>query len=47
MELQIKCVQITVYFKHEMIGIWQGFQRNFELSGINCVRINRARPVVV
>ena len=22
-----------MHFKHEMIGIWQKFQRNFELSG--------------
>ena len=40
--------ELTVHFKHEMIGIWQRFQRNFELSElrINRVRINRARPVV-
>ena len=25
--------KLTVHFKHEMIGIWQRFQRNFELSG--------------
>ena len=25
--------ELTVNFKHEMIGIWQRFQRNFELSG--------------
>ena len=25
--------ELTVHFKHEMIGIWQRFQRNFELSG--------------
>ena len=24
--------ELTVIFKHEMIGIWQRFQRNFELS---------------
>ena len=25
--------ELTVDFKHEMIGIWQRFQGNFELSG--------------
>ena len=25
--------ELIMYFKHEMIGIWQRFQRNFELSG--------------
>ena len=31
-----------------MIGIWQRFQRNFELSGTSNyrVRINRVRPVI-
>ena len=24
--------ELTVHFKHEMIGIWQRFQRNFELT---------------
>ena len=37
--------ELAMYFNHEMIGIWQTNQRNFELSGINCVRINRASPV--
>ena len=30
--------ELTVYFKHEIIGMWQRFR-------INRVRINRARPV--
>ena len=25
--------KLTTHFKHEMIGIWQRFNRNFELSG--------------
>ena len=25
--------ELTVHFKHEIIGIWQRFIRNFELSG--------------
>ena len=25
--------ELTVHFKHEMIGIWKRFDRNFELSG--------------
>ena len=25
--------ELTIHFKHEIIGIWQRFQRNFELSG--------------
>ena len=25
--------ELSVIFKHEMIGIWQRFERNFELSG--------------
>ena len=37
--------ELTMHFKHDMIGIWQRFQRNFELNGINRVRINRTRPV--
>ena len=39
--------ELTMHFKHEIIGIWQRFQRNFKLSGfrINRVRINRSRPV--
>ena len=24
--------KLTMHFKHEMIGIWQRFQRNFELT---------------
>ena len=24
--------KLTVHFKHEMIGIWQRFQRNFKLT---------------
>ena len=24
--------ELTIIFKHEMIGIWQRFQRNFELK---------------
>ena len=38
-----------MHFKHEIIGIWQRFQRNFELSGfrINCVWINPARPLLL
>ena len=24
--------ELTMHFKHEMIGIWQRFQRNFELT---------------
>ena len=24
--------ELDVYFKHKMIGIWQRFQRNFELT---------------
>ena len=26
-------LELTVHFKHGMIGIWQRFLRNFELSG--------------
>ena len=39
--------ELTVHFKHEMMGIWKRFQRDFELSGtsINRVRINCSRPV--
>ena len=32
-ELQINRVELTVHFKHEMIGFFPKFQRNFELSG--------------
>ena len=32
MELQINHVELTTHFKNEMIGIWQRFQRNLELS---------------
>ena len=24
--------ELTMHFKHEVIGIWQRFQRNFELT---------------
>ena len=37
---ELTVFKLTVHFKHEMIGIWQRFQRNFELQ-INRVRINR------
>ena len=30
---ELTVFELTVHFKHEMIGIWQRFQRNFELSG--------------
>ena len=40
--------KLTMHFKHEMIGIWQRFQRNFEVElRINRVRINRAQPVTL
>ena len=34
--------EITMHFKYEMIGIWQRFNRNFELT---VFEFNRARPV--
>ena len=39
--------KLTTYFKHEMIGIWQKFQRNVKLSETlnNSVWINSAWPV--
>ena len=39
--------ELTVHFKHKMVGIWQRFQRNFELSGTSnySVRIKHSRPV--
>ena len=27
--------ELTVHFKHEIIGLWQRFHRNFELRGIS------------
>ena len=30
---ELTMFELTVHFKHEMIGMWQRFQRNFELSG--------------
>ena len=30
---ELSVFELTMHFKHEMIGIWQRFQRNFELSG--------------
>ena len=40
--------KLTIHFKHEMIGIWQRFQRNFEVElRINRVQINRAQPVTL
>ena len=30
---ELTVFKLTVQFKHEMIGIWQRFHRNFELSG--------------
>ena len=30
---ELTVFKLTVHFKHEMIGIWQRFQRNFDLSG--------------
>ena len=30
---ELTVFELTINFKHEMIGIWQRFQRNFELSG--------------
>ena len=30
---ELTVFKLTVHFKHEMIGIWQRFHRNFELSG--------------
>ena len=30
---ELTVFELTVHFKHEIIGIWQRFQRNFELSG--------------
>ena len=30
---ELTVFELIVYFKHEMIGIWERFQRNFELSG--------------
>ena len=32
-ELELTVFELTMHFKHEMIEIWQKFQRNFELSG--------------
>ena len=29
---QITVFEFTMHFKHEMIGIWQRLNRNFELS---------------
>ena len=28
----LQIIELSVIFKHEMIGIWQRFQRNFELT---------------
>ena len=45
---ELTVFELTMHFKHEMIGIWQKNQKKtlnqVELS-INRVRINRARPV--
>ena len=30
---ELTMFELTIHFKHEMIGIWQRFHRNFELSG--------------
>ena len=45
---ELTVFKLILHFKHEMIGIWQRFHRNLELSGTsNCgVRINRSRPVM-
>ena len=39
--------ELTVHFKHEMIGIWKNFKEtlNSVEVRINRVRINRTRPV--
>ena len=34
--------ELTMHFKHEMIGIWQRFDRTWNQVEL---RINRARPV--
>ena len=30
---ELTVFELTVHIKHEIIGMWQRFQRNFELSG--------------
>ena len=30
---ELTVFELNVHFKHEIIGMWQRFQRNFELSG--------------
>ena len=30
---ELTMFELTMHFKHEMIGIWQRYHRNFELSG--------------
>ena len=32
MELELTVFELTMHFKHDMIVIWQRFQRNFELT---------------